>query len=99
VINSSIASKNQRFSRAQICFLGNLNVKESHNMNSTHQMKPYDTKIDSFGGLSQLEQHFLSTKLFLNNISNVQYCKVLFFPFILFDQYNLYLYFYYYLLE
>jgi hypothetical protein len=68
-------------------------------MNSPCQMKPYDTKIDSFGGLSQREQHFLATKLFLNNISNVQYCKVLFFLFILLDQYNLCLYFYYYLLE
>jgi hypothetical protein len=50
-----MASKNQRSSRAQICFLGNLKVKKSHNMNSPSQMKPYDTKIDSFGGLSQRE--------------------------------------------
>ena len=29
-------------------------------MNSPCQMKPYDTNIDSFGGLSRRQQHFLS---------------------------------------
>jgi len=44
-------------------FLGYFKVKKSPNMNSPHQMEPFNRKIECFGALNLHQQYFLSLHL------------------------------------
>jgi len=65
----------QKSTQTQICFFTNFKVKKTPNMNSTHQIEPFDTNIIRFGGLNWCQQHFYLSiakiwrPLFLSSLS------------------------------
>jgi len=45
-----------------MCFFMNFKCKKAPNINSSHQMEPFDTNIVRFGDLNRCQRHFsLST--------------------------------------
>ena len=57
-------SQNQKSTQAQICFSRTLKVKKTPNMNSPHQMEPFNTNFIRFGGLDWCQRHVsLSTTI------------------------------------
>jgi hypothetical protein len=66
--NQKIISKteiNPKSNQAQICFFTNFKGKKTPNMNSHHQMEPFDTNINCFG----VNNIFLSLLLEFDDLS------------------------------
>jgi hypothetical protein len=49
----SKSTQNQKSTQAQICFFTNFKGKKTHNMNSPHQIEPFNTNFIRFGGLDR----------------------------------------------
>jgi hypothetical protein len=61
LLNLQSTRNKKKSSRAQICFFfWYFQCKEIFNLNSSHEMEPFKTKINSFSGWNHRQQLFLS---------------------------------------